>query len=63
MQNKKKSINVSLKLKIRRRNKMDNLTNLIKLKNTVTGEIKLFSGPGSAHIFMKENQDWLVWSA
>lgn len=42
---------------------MSDLSNLIKLKNTVTGEIKLFAGRGSAHNYMMENKSWLVWSA
>ena len=42
---------------------MSELSNLIKLKNTVTGEIKLFSGAGSAHNFMMKNTGWVVWSA
>ena len=39
------------------------LDNLIKLKNTVTGEIKFFSGEYLAHKFMIKNPEWLVWSA
>ena len=42
---------------------MSELYNLVKLKNIVSGEIKLFSGPQSAHMFMMKNTDWLVWSA
>lgn len=42
---------------------MADLSNLIKIKSTLTGEIKLFSGSVSAHIFMKKNREYLVWSA
>lgn len=42
---------------------MRELSNLIKLKNTVTGEIKFFAGPRSAHNFMIKNTGWLIWSA
>ncbi len=40
---------------------MSELSNLIKLKNTLTGEIKFFSGKASAHNFMIKNSNWLVW--
>ena len=41
---------------------MNEYDNLVKVKNMVTGEIKLFAGTDSAYKFLKTNSDYLVWA-